>query len=51
MKVASVTVKAISHGLYLGFQGASKVSVTFFLLEQRLGTLKKVKGSPLRLVR
>jgi hypothetical protein len=32
MKVASVTVRAISHGLYFGFQGASRESVTFFFL-------------------
>jgi hypothetical protein len=32
MNVASVTVRAISHGLYFGFQGASIVSVTLFFL-------------------
>jgi hypothetical protein len=32
MNVASVTVRAISHGLYLGFQGASTVSVTSLFL-------------------
>ncbi len=32
MKVASVTVRAISHGLCFGFQGASRESVTFIFL-------------------
>src|SRR5579863_9773854 len=31
MNVAMVTVRAISHGLYFGFQGASRNSVTWFL--------------------
>ncbi len=32
MNVAMVTVRAMSHGLYFGFQAASKVSVTRFFL-------------------
>jgi hypothetical protein len=32
MNVASVTVMAISHGLYFGFQGISSVSGTLFFL-------------------
>ena len=49
MNVASVTVKAISHGLYFGFQGASRVSVTpFFFGAQTLARGQaKIKWNPL----
>jgi len=35
MNVASVTVRAINHGLYFGFQGASRDSVKLFFLLHR----------------
>jgi hypothetical protein len=47
MNVASVTVRAMSHGLYFGFQGASNASITFFFLNQEI-YLKTIGDSLIR---